>query len=52
LKSLALFNEAIAYNFTLLRRIYPDKKLPTGSNVFDGKQLRRIEIRVRRKQQD
>jgi len=32
--------------------ITPDEKLQTGANIFDGKQLRRIEIRVRRKQQD
>ena len=30
--------------------ITPNEELQSGSDEFDGKQLRRIEIRVRRKQ--
>jgi len=38
--------------YSAAQMITPDEKLQTGANIFDGKQLRRIEIRVRRKQQD
>ena len=36
--------------YSAAQMITPNEELQSGSSEFDGKQLRRIEIRVRRKQ--